>query len=257
MNRYMVVGLSVLAGAALLEAALIPGVVIGGAAVLVPQYLPKLRRRLRLILEPTAGRRDEAAAPPADRSDVKALPDLPAGFTISRAVAKTVTFRVIVTSLDFTTNYVVIGELATAAGLSTFSLVVGPMFYFAHEMAWNWLGPTGAAVDLQALAPSRREVEAEAPAPDHGGFAISKPLAKTITFRTFATVMDFTTNYVVIGDAATAVVLSAFGFFVGPFVYFGHEKVWDYYWPEERPPAPSKPTTAGPIMLPHTHEIPA
>jgi uncharacterized membrane protein len=29
-------------------------------------------------------------------------------------------------------------------------------------------------------------------------------LAKTITFRTVATVMDFTTTYVVIGDLATA-----------------------------------------------------
>jgi uncharacterized membrane protein len=41
--------------------------------------------------------------------------------------------------------------------------------------------------------------------------------------------MDFTTLYVVVGDLATAVGLSAFGFVVGPFVYWGHEKVWDYY----------------------------
>jgi hypothetical protein len=32
----------VVAGAALLEVALIPGVLIGGTAVLAPQYLPKL-----------------------------------------------------------------------------------------------------------------------------------------------------------------------------------------------------------------------
>jgi hypothetical protein len=35
---------------------------------------------------------------------------------------------------------------------------------------------------------------------------------------------------------------SAFGFFVGPFVYLGHEKLWDYYGsPKARsfePPAP-------------------
>jgi uncharacterized membrane protein len=54
-------------------------------------------------------------------------------------------------------------------------------------------------------------------------------LAKTITFRTIATTMDFTTNYVVVGDLATAAVLSAFGFVVGPFVYLGHEMAWDYY----------------------------
>jgi uncharacterized membrane protein len=41
--------------------------------------------------------------------------------------------------------------------------------------------------------------------------------------------MDFTVNYVVVRDVATAVGLSAFAFVVGPFVYLGHEKLWDYY----------------------------
>ena len=52
MNRYLAVGLTVVAGAALVEAALIPGVVIGGAAVLAPRYLPKLRRGLAPLLNP-------------------------------------------------------------------------------------------------------------------------------------------------------------------------------------------------------------
>jgi uncharacterized membrane protein len=60
-------------------------------------------------------------------------------------------------------------------------------------------------------------------------------LAKTITFRTIATIMDFTTNYVVVGDLATAAGLSAFGFVVGPFVYLGHEKAWGSFGrPTER-----------------------
>jgi uncharacterized membrane protein len=64
-----------------------------------------------------------------------------------------------------------------------------------------------------------------------------KAIAKTITYRTFATTMDFTTNYVAVGDAATAAGLSAYGFLVGPFVYLGHEMAWDRYgWLRE--PAP-------------------
>ena len=54
--------------------------------------------------------------------------------------------------------------------------------------------------------------------------------------------MDFTATYVVVGELATAAILSAFGFVVGPFVYYGHEKLWDYYSPPEAPavdpPAP-------------------
>ena len=41
--------------------------------------------------------------------------------------------------------------------------------------------------------------------------------------------MDFTANYVVVGDLATAAGLSALAFVVGPFAYLGHEKLWDYY----------------------------
>jgi uncharacterized membrane protein len=77
---------------------------------------------------------------------------------------------------------------------------------------------------------------------DRAGFTVSRALAKTITFRTFATIMDFTTNYVVVRDVATAAGLSAFAFVVGPFVYLGHEKLWDYYTsPKGQTPEGSEP----------------
>jgi uncharacterized membrane protein len=238
MNRYVTMGLGVLAGAALFEAALIPGVVIGGAAALAPHYLPRLTRRLFPDVGQLARpRRRPGEARPPGQSETPRI-SLPAGLRIKQAVAKTITFRIIVTGLDFTTNYVVLGELTIAAGLSTFSLVVGPVFYFAHETLWNYFVPTGSNVDLAVLRaiPARARAEPKA-------IAINRPLAKTITFRTFATVMDFTTNYVVIGNAATAAVLTAFGFVFGPFVYLGHEMLWDNYGAERQPipglPAPT------------------
>ena len=45
MKQYVAVGLTVLAGAALIEVALLPGVLIGGVAVLAPKFLPGLLRR--------------------------------------------------------------------------------------------------------------------------------------------------------------------------------------------------------------------
>jgi len=237
MNRYMTVGLSVLAGVTLFEVALIPGVLIGGAALLAPEYLPKLRRRLQPARDAMVRPRIEPPAPLPDRQDGKPTPSVPDGLAIKQALAKTISFRIIATTLDFTSNYVVIGEFATAAGLSTFSLILGPLLYFAHETAWNYFGPSGTAVDLRAVLPLQPGAEA---GPDE--FAISRALAKTITFRTIATVIDFTTNYVAIGDLAMAAGLTAFGFVVGPFVYLGHEMAWDCYSsprgraPELRPP---------------------
>jgi uncharacterized membrane protein len=240
MNRYLTVGLGVLAGAALFEAALIPGIVIGGAALLAPRYLPRLSRRLSPDAEPIAGPqcRPDAASP---QQNEEPRISLPAGLQIKQAFAKTITFRIIVTGLDFTTNFVVLGELAIAAGLSTVSLVVGPIFYLTHETLWNYLVPAGSDVDLATLSAATADAGA-----DPRAIVISRPLAKTITFRTIGTGIDFATNYAVISDAATATALTALGFVVGPFVYLGHEVLWDQHIsPRQHRPGLPVPQCAG------------
>ncbi len=178
---------AVAAGIALFEVALLPGLAIGVAAVMMPRFLPKPRRR----------------AKPTGLAHIR----------FSRAVVKTVTFRVIVTSLDFTANYLVLQNASVAAGLSAISVVGGPLFYFAHESVWNYLVGSGKLAALQL--PS--------------ALAENHPLLKTITYRTFATIVEFTTNYVVVGDLATAALLSSFGFFLGLFVYYGHELAWECF----------------------------
>jgi uncharacterized membrane protein len=224
MKSYVTVGLTVLAGAALLEAALVPGILIGGAAVLAPQYLPekylpKILRRRRRSSNSAAPRATESRTKPV-ASQPTALPAILPRFQLGQAIAKTITFRIIVTTLDFTTNYVVIGELATAAGLSSFNLVAGPLFYLGHEAVWNYFGRSEAAIELPVVAASDA---------DQGGLKISRTLAKTITFRTIASAVDFTVNYIVVGEFAAAFALSATGLILGPFVYFGHEKAWEYF----------------------------
>jgi uncharacterized membrane protein len=230
MKSYVTVGLTVLAGAALLEAALVPGILIGGAAVLAPQYLPekylpKILRRRRQPSNPAAPRGTERGTKPVT-SRATALPAILPRFQLGQAIAKTVTFRIIVTALDFTTNYVVIGDLATAAGLSSFNLVAGPLFYLGHEAAWNYFGPSEVAIELPPIAASEA---------DQGGLKISRTLAKTITFRTIASAVDFTVNYIVVGELAVAFALSATGLILGPFVYFGHEKAWEYFTSGDAP----------------------
>src|SRR6201996_729552 len=226
MKQVIVVGVTVLAGAARIEAARIPGLLIGGAAVLAPRFLPKLPNLIRRR-KPQASRRrsapvGSASEQEAAKESVKASTSLLPKFAMGQAGAKTITYRLIVTSLAFTTNYIVIGELATAAGLSTFNLVAGPLFYFAHEAAWNYIGHPDSDVDVPLLDAERQEVNI-------GGFTISRALAKTIVFRTLATAMDFTTNFVVVRDVTQAAILSSTGFVLGPFVYYGHEKAWDYF----------------------------
>jgi uncharacterized membrane protein len=204
---------AIAAGAVLLEAAIVPGLLIGAAAVLAPQFVFR-----------------HARAKPRQKTAKSALQDmLPKSLgelthiKLSRSVVKTITFRVIVTSLDFTANYLILQEATTAAGLSAISIVGGPLFYFIHETGWNYLVGSGKLQRATSRLPH--------------SLANNHPLVKTITYRTFATIVEFTTNYVVVGDLATAALLSSFGFFLGPFVYYGHELAWERFRPPAEAPA--------------------
>jgi uncharacterized membrane protein len=227
---------AVAAGAAIVEAALIPGLLIGGAAVLAPRLLPRdglrglrARRRRRAASSPMA----EPSAPTAQPAQPSA-PDEGASFDTRRAVVKTLTYRVLVTAADFGANYFVIGELATAAGLSSLSLVAGPIAYFAHEAAWHYFGPNSA----RNANPLEATVEVPIPGVARGeedgrtrlaGVRVSRAFAKTVTYEGVTAVSEFGANYFVVRDFAAAAGLTAFSVAIAPIVYYVHEKAWDYY----------------------------
>src|SRR6516165_5461520 len=84
---------AVAAGAAIVEAALIPGVLIGGAAVLAPRLLP------RNMLSGLGDRLRRAAPSPRPSASTAQAP-ASASFDTGHAIAKTFTYRVIVTTID-------------------------------------------------------------------------------------------------------------------------------------------------------------
>jgi len=157
-----------------------------------------------------------------------------ASFDTWRAVIKTFTYRGIVTTVDFGANYFVIGGLATAAGLSSLSLVAGPIFYFAHEAAWHYYGPTSARQrdPLEATVHVPIPGAAEGEEDGRTRFAsvkVSRAFAKTVTYECVTAVSEFGVNYLFVRDLATAAGLTAFSIVISPFVYYVHEKAWDYY----------------------------
>jgi uncharacterized membrane protein len=233
---------AVAAGAAIVEAALIPGLLIGGAAMLAPRLIP--RGMLNGLEEK---RRRTAPSPvvaaPAVHSARSPDSNEPAPFDTWRAVVKTLTYRVMVTTADFGANYVVIGELATAAGLSSLSLVAGPIAYFAHEAAWHYYGPASAhhANPLEATVdvpiPGGTE-GAKNSQTRFGRVKVSRALAKTVTYEGVTGASEFTVNYLFVRDLAAAAGLTTFSMVIAPVVYYVHEKIWDYYdATKARPPA--------------------
>ncbi len=184
------------------------------------------------------------SAPTAYSAEAPAASE-PASFDARRAVAKTVTYRVIVTAADFGANYFVLGELATAAGLSSLSLVAGPIAYFAHEAAWHYYGPASARhpdpleaavhVPIPGVAESKKNGW-----PRFANVKVSRALAKTVTYEGVTGVSEFGANYLFVRDLAAAAGLTVFSMAIAPIVYYVHEKAWDYYDATKiRAPAPA------------------
>ena len=226
---------AVVAGAAIVEAALIPGLLIGAAAVLAPRLLPRdmlsgLGDRLR---------RTAASLTPAVSTPTAHFAEAPASgesalFDTWRAVVKTVTYRVFVTAVDFGANYFVLGEPVTAAGLSSLSLVAGPIAYFAHEAAWHYYGPASARHPNPLKATVHVPIPGAAEGEENGrtsftSIKVSRALAKTVTYEGVTAVSEFGVNYLFVRDLAAAAGLTAFSIVISPFVYYVHEKAWDYY----------------------------
>jgi len=214
------------AGVALLEAAAL-ALALGGAVVLAPRLWRGVRggKKAPALLPP----------PPAPLGEGETrFISLP-GFKIKQAAAKTITYRVIITACDLGWNYAILGEAAAAAGLSAVSLAAGPVFYFIHETGWNRFGSQVAKNGVISVPLPTLGWRSGAPA-EKNEIAVERSLAKTVTFRAFATVMEFTTNYLVVRDATTAAALSAFGFVLGPFIYLGHEKAWEF---ADKPKSPA------------------
>jgi uncharacterized membrane protein len=56
-----------------------------------------------------------------------------ASVKVSRALAKTVTYEGVTAVSEFSANYRFVRDLAAAAGLTAFSMVISPFVYYVHE----------------------------------------------------------------------------------------------------------------------------
>jgi uncharacterized membrane protein len=226
---------AVVAGAAIVEAALIPGLLIGGAAILAPRLLPRdMLRGWGDRVRRAAPAPESADSAPAEHSAQAPDTGESASFDTWRAIVKTITYRLAVTTIDFGANYVVIGELTAAASLSGLSLVAGPIAYFAHEAAWHHYGPASARHSNPLEASVHVPIPGSAAGEDDGrprlvGIKVSRALAKTVTYEGVTAVSEFGVNYFFVRDLVAAAGLTAFSMVVAPIVYYAHEKAWDYY----------------------------
>jgi uncharacterized membrane protein len=132
------------------QARLSPGLSAGGAQALAAWT----RAAWDDVARGFRNRRDEAApaaladfragdAPVAEALPEDAVPqEAPqaagASSVLGHIGMKTLTFRVIGTTIDFSTNLLFVGDAALAATMSAVGTVVGPVVFFLHELAWSY-----------------------------------------------------------------------------------------------------------------------
>jgi uncharacterized membrane protein len=80
-----------------------------------------------------------------------------ASLKVSRALAKTVTYEAVTGVSEFGANYFFIGNVAAAAGLTAFSIVIAPVVYYFHEKAWDYYDATKVR---SSAAPARKPLPA-------------------------------------------------------------------------------------------------
>lgn len=57
--------------------------------------------------------------------------------TLKRSIVKTVSYRVLIITLDFTTVYIFTGQIKLAVGFMLISNVYTTVAYFFHERIWE------------------------------------------------------------------------------------------------------------------------
>lgn len=212
----------VVIGGVFVEAALIPGILLGCSAFIAPKVL-------RAILRSKKSKIQEFHDPVISNTKPVRSPLFAEHIIMpTRSIAKMCTFRATSTGLDFAWNYAILGDVGVAAGLSSVSLVVAPLFYLIHETVWN--------IYSVQYSGSRRIIHDKS---QFGGSLLStnqfrittssdnSKILKTITYRLFATVSEFGTNYVFARNLPQALSLTAFSATMGPFIYYGHEIIWE------------------------------
>lgn len=57
--------------------------------------------------------------------------------TVVRSTAKTLSYRLLGSSVTFVISYVFTGEIIISASISATEFVLKPMMYWLHERVWN------------------------------------------------------------------------------------------------------------------------
>jgi uncharacterized membrane protein len=127
-----------------------------------------------------------------------------------RTLAKTLSWRIILTVSHFINGFIVTGSLASAAAIAGLSAVINSVLYWAHERIWNWAQWNRKPKDgLMFLDGQPRTI------------------SKIISWRAVITGSNFVVPWILTGSLGQAAAFMSIAIVVNIAIFYFHERVWN------------------------------
>lgn len=130
--------------------------------------------------------------------------------THQRTIAKSVTWRVLLTIVHFINGFIATGSWVTAAAIISITTITNSIYYWLHERGWNYFN-------------WRRELA------DKVGFFDKKTrtICKLLTWRVLISTTTFLTVLYVSGSVQQGLVYISLGILTNMIIFYVHERLWD------------------------------
>jgi uncharacterized membrane protein len=127
-----------------------------------------------------------------------------------RTLAKTISWRVLLTISHFVNGFIVTGSMASAASIAGLSAIINSVLYWAHERIWNWAQWNRSPKDgLMFLDGQPRTI------------------SKIITWRIVITGSNFVVPWILTGSLGQAAAFMSIAIFVNIAIFYFHERAWN------------------------------
>lgn len=127
-----------------------------------------------------------------------------------RTVAKTVSWRILLTISHYVNALIVTGSIATALKIAGWSLVINSAMYWVHERVWNWFQWNKKPAD--------------------GRFFVDghpRTTTKMITWRLMVNFSNFFIPFIVTGSWGSAAAFFTIAVVVNMTLFYLHERGWN------------------------------
>jgi uncharacterized membrane protein len=128
----------------------------------------------------------------------------------SRTVAKTVSWRVLLTISHFINGLIVTGSIAMGLKIAGWSLLINSGLYWLHERAWNFFQWNKKPADNLFFQDGH-----------------PRTTTKMITWRLIVNFSNFFIPFFMTGSWGQAGAFFTIAVFVNMTLFYGHERIWN------------------------------